>query len=146
LHVLRFHVEYAEYGHPAWPFEEIPMGKFLKSFAYAFRGIFTTIKSERNFKIQMVALVLVIALGFYLGLSAVEWGFVIVAIGFVLVSELFNTALERLSDKVAGGQRDRAIGTVKDISAGAVLVSALTALVIGIIFLFIPLGEKLFST
>jgi diacylglycerol kinase (ATP) len=91
------------------------MVRFFKSFFYAFRGIVITLKSERNFRIHIVAMVLAVALGFYLGLSPVEWGFIIFAIGFVLVSELFNTALERLSDKVAGGQNDSMISKVKDI-------------------------------
>ena len=84
-----------------------------------------------------------IALGIYLGLSALEWGLVIFAIGFVLVSELFNTAIERLGDKASEGKIDQMIRNAKDISSAAVLLSALAALVIGIIFLFIPLAQKL---
>lgn len=116
----------------------------LKNFGYAFRGIWITFKSERNFKIHTVALCLVIALGVYLNLSALAWGLVIFALGFVLVSELFNTAIERLGDKVADGKMNQMIGNAKDISSAAVLISALTALAIGIIFLFIPLAQKLF--
>ena len=121
------------------------MARFLKGFSYAFRGILTAFRSERNLRIHIIAALLAVALGFFLGLSILEWGFIIFAIGFVLVSELFNTAIERLSDKVAGEQQDNIIGKIKDISAGAVLVSAFTALAIGIIFLFIPLVEKLFA-
>jgi diacylglycerol kinase len=115
----------------------------LKSFGYAFRGIWITFKSERNFKIHAVALCLVIALGVYLNLSALAWGMVIFAIGFVLVSELLNTAIERIGDKIADGKINQMIGNAKDISSAAVLISALTALAIGIIFLFIPLAQKL---
>lgn len=115
----------------------------LKNFGYAFRGIWITLKSERNFKIHVFALCLVIALGVYLNLSALAWGLVIFAIGFVLVSELFNTAIERLGDKVADGKMNQMIGNAKDISSAAVLISALTALATGIIFLFIPLAQKI---
>jgi diacylglycerol kinase len=118
----------------------------LKSFGYAFRGIWITFKSERNFKIHTVALCLVIALGVYLNLSALAWGMVIFAIGFVLVSELLNTAIERIGDKIADGKINQMIGNAKDISSAAVLISALTALAIGIIFLFIPLVQKLLQS
>ena len=121
------------------------MGQFFKSFTYAFTGVYITFKSERNFRIHIVALFLSAAMGFYLSLSILEWGFIIFSIGFVFVSELFNTAIERLGDKVAGDKQDQLVRNIKDISAAAVLLSALTALIIGIIFLFIPFGVKIFS-
>ena len=121
------------------------MVRFFTGFGYAFRGIYITFRSERNFKIHIIAMLLSIALGLFIGLSLSEWGFVIFAIGFVMVSELFNTAVERLSDKIASGEQNQLIRMVKDISAGGVLLSALTALAIGIIFLFIPLWVKIFG-
>jgi diacylglycerol kinase len=117
---------------------------FLRSLVYAFRGIWSAFKSERNLKIHSVALCLVIALGVSLGLAALEWGLVIFALGFVFVTELINTAVERIGDKAANGKMSHTIGTAKDISAAAVLISALTALAIGIIFLIIPLVQKIF--
>ncbi len=119
------------------------MKGFIKSFGYAFEGLLTAVKTECNFKIHLVAAVLVVILGLYLGLSDMQWCLVAFAIGFVLVSELFNTAVERLSDAVSDGKQFQSIKAVKDISAVAVLVSALTALVIGIFVLFIPLADKL---
>ena len=117
--------------------------RFIKSFAFAFSGIRKTTKSERNFKVQLVALCLTVALGLYLGLSLVEWGLVVLAIGFVLAAELFNTAVERLGDKVAGGEQNQLVKQAKDISAGAVLLSALTALIIGVLILFIPFVQRI---
>ncbi len=117
---------------------------FLKSLAYALRGIWTAFRSERNLKIQTAALCVAIALGVYLGLEPLAWGLVIFALGFVFVTELINTAVERIGDKAANGRMSHTVGTAKDISAAAVLVSALTALAIGIIFLFIPLVQKVF--
>ena len=119
------------------------MKTLLNSFAFAFKGIYYTFRSQRNFRIHAIALCLTVALGLYLGLSALEWCAVVFAIGFVLSAELFNTAIEKLGDKVAGGKQDRLVGTVKDISAGAVLIAAFTALTVGIIVLFIPLVKKL---
>jgi diacylglycerol kinase len=119
------------------------MKGLIKSFGYAFEGLWTAIKTERNIKIHLVAAVLAIILGLWLGLSPAKWCLVAFAIGFVLVSELFNTAIERLSDEAGNGNHSPSIKAVKDISAAAVLISALTALVIGILVLFVPLIQRL---
>ncbi len=116
----------------------------MKSFAHAFSGIYLTFKSERNFRIHVVALCSVVALGLYLDLSSLDWGLVTLSIGSVLVAELFNTAVERLGDEAAGGKQNLLVKNAKDISAAAVLFSALSALIIGIIILFIPLIRRLF--
>jgi diacylglycerol kinase len=119
------------------------MKHFVQSLACALRGIGQTIRNERSFQIQLVALGLTIAMGVYLGLSVIEWGLVTLAAGFVLAAEVFNTAIERLSDEVTGGKKSRLIRLAKDIAAGAVLLAALTALDIGIIILFIPFVRRL---
>jgi len=119
------------------------MGALIKSFACAFRGVYITFKSERNFRIHILALCLAVALGIYLDLSLPEWGLVIFSIGVVLVAELFNTAIERLGDEAANGRQNQAVRNVKDVSAAAVLLSALTAFTIGILVLFIPLVQKI---
>jgi undecaprenol kinase len=119
------------------------MKRLFKSFAYASAGIVAAIKSERNFRIHIVAMVIVIGLGIYVQLSVQAWGFLIFAIGFVLAAELFNTALERLGDEITNGEHKQMVKKAKDIAAAAVLISALTALVIGIVFLFVPLVQKL---
>ena len=115
------------------------------SFMYAFRGILLTFKSERNFKIYIIALCVTVALGIYLGLQVLEWALVIFSIGLVLAAEFFNTAIERLGDEVAEGKINQQVKNIKDISAAAVLVTALTALAVGIIILFIPLFRTIFS-
>jgi diacylglycerol kinase len=74
----------------------------------------------------------------------VEWGLVVTAIGLVLGAELFNTALERICDETSGGKHSEGVKDCKDISAAAVLVTALAALVIGIVILIIPLIQKIF--
>ena len=121
------------------------MGKFIKSLGYAFSGIRTAFVSERNFRIQVVMLCLSVALGLYVGLSIVAWSLVILSMGFVLVAELFNTAVERLGDEAAHGAHNGLVKKAKDISAAAVLLSALTALIIGIMFLIVPLIHRLFG-
>jgi len=114
-----------------------------KSFACAFRGLFIAFKTERNLKIHLAAMVVAVGVGFYLRLSLLEWCLVIFAIGFVLIAELLNTALERLCDETHGGKQNQAIKNCKDISAAAVLLSALTAFIIGVLILIMPLFRKL---
>lgn len=123
---------------------QLRANSFLRSLVYALRGIWSAFKSERNLKVHSVALCIVIALGIYVSLGPLEWGLVIFALGFVFVTELINTAVERIGDKAANGKPSHTIGKAKDISAAAVLIAALTALAIGIIFLIIPLVQKIF--
>jgi len=112
--------------------------RLYKAFLYAFSGILVALKSERNFRIHILASCLAVAFGFYLDLSIFEWGFIVVAIGFVFITELINTAVERLGDEIVVGKFSKTVKAVKDISAGAVLVAAATAFIIGVLFLIIP--------
>jgi diacylglycerol kinase len=115
-----------------------------KSIGYALRGFWTALKKERNLKIHVAVLLAAVAAGLYLGLTAVEWGLVVTAIGLVLGAELFNTALERICDEASGGKHSEGVKNCKDISAAAVLVTAAAALVLGVIILIIPLVQKVF--
>jgi diacylglycerol kinase len=117
----------------------------IQSFACAFRGIYIAMATERNFKIHIIAAVIAIALGIYLGLSAVSWCLIVLAISIVLMAECLNTALERLSDEVSGGKQSDVIRNAKDIAAGAVWLAAIAALIIGIVLLVIPLIHRLFD-
>ena len=83
-------------------------------------------------------------MGIYLDLPAAEWGLVIFAIGFVFATELFNTAIEKICDEASNGKVNAGIRNCKDIAAAAVLISAVTALIIGIIILIIPFFERVF--
>jgi diacylglycerol kinase len=116
---------------------------FPESVSCAVKGIYIAFKKERNFRIHVISLFLVVALGLYLDLSVLEWSIVIISAGFVLASELFNTALERLGDHAADGKSNILVKNAKDISAAAVFISALIALTIGIIILFIPFVNRL---
>ena len=114
------------------------MKGFIKSITYALDGLFSALKTERNLRIHIIAMFIAVALGFYLKLSIIEWGIIILVTGFVLVSELFNTAIERLGDEAANGIEKKLIKKAKDIAAAGVLLSSITALIIGILFLVIP--------
>jgi diacylglycerol kinase len=119
------------------------MRKFLKSVSHACNGINVTFKSERNFRIHLLLMLLAMGIGIYLSLSVLEWCIIIFATGFVLSAELFNTALERLGDEIATGKQSVPIKNVKDMAAGGVLISAITALIIGILILLIPFIDKI---
>ena len=108
----------------------------LKSFVYAFNGIFFCIKTQHNFWIHLTALTVVICLGFAFDVSRAEWLLLIFAIGLVLCLEIINTAIEYLVDLISP-QHQEAAGLAKDIAAGAVLIAAITSAIIGLI-IFVP--------
>ncbi len=119
------------------------MNRFFRSFYYAISGILAAFKTELSFRLHLLALVIAVAIGVYINISLTDRGFVIFAAGFVLSAELFNTAVERLGDEAANGCYKLIVKKAKDTAAGAVLISAITALVIGVIFLLIPFIEKI---
>jgi diacylglycerol kinase len=106
----------------------------IKSFLNAFRGIGVLLIRERNFQIHVVALLIVISAGLYFSIEQFEWLTIIIISTLVLALEGMNTSLEKLADEVSL-ERKESIRNIKDIAAGAVLISALAALVIaGLIF------------
>ncbi len=119
--------------------------RFIKGFGCACRGIYITLKSERNFRVHTIALCLVVILGLYLNLPPIEWTLVLLSAGIVLTAELFNTALERLGDQAAGGQQNELVRNAKDISAAAVLLAALTSAGVGTWLLLLPFLRRVLS-
>ncbi len=115
----------------------------LKKFGYAFRGMGRAFVTDNSFKYHFVFLILVIGLGFFFQLQEMEWVGVIFAIGLVIVSELFNTAIEYLV-RILVREHHSEAGLLLDIAAGAVLFAALVALVIGLI-IFLPRFITLFQ-
>ncbi|HVW13488.1 MAG TPA: diacylglycerol kinase family protein [Mucilaginibacter sp.] len=112
------------------------MNKFIRGFGYAFKGVSYAVKTQLNFRVHLVCAFIVISLGYVLHISAAEWLWVIIAIGLVLAAEAFNTALELLVDFVSP-EYDKKAGHIKDMCAAAVLLTAVTALVIGLV-IFLP--------
>ena len=116
--------------------ENFSIKKRLKSFKYALIGIKTLIIEEHNARIHIFATIAVVILGFILKISVFEWIAIVFAIGFVITCESINSALENLCDYVSP-QKNELIKKVKDLAAAGVLISAITAVVIGII-IFLP--------
>ena len=110
--------------------------KQLRSFGYAWQGIRSCAGKEQNLSFHLIAMAAVTLAGFVLGITRTEWTVVILCFGVVIAAELFNTAIERLVDLVSP-ERHPIAGQVKDIAAGAVLVCAVAAAIIGLI-IFIP--------
>ena len=107
-----------------------------KTFGYAFEGILTGIRKERNMRIHTAAMILVVFFGTVLGLSATEWCICLVLFGLVMALELVNTAVEAVVDLVTEERKSLA-KIAKDTAAGAVLIAAIMAAVIGCI-IFLP--------
>lgn len=117
--------------------------KLRDSFGYAFTGIKQAFKTESNVRIHTLAGTLAILFGVLLRLSRIEWLFIIVAITIVLVSELLNTSVENAIDMVCGNTYSEIAKYAKDIAAGATLIGAIGAALIGVI-IFAPKILQLF--
>lgn len=112
---------------------ELPEFSFAaraRSFRYAARGLVALLRSQHNAWIHAAASVAVVALGFYVGLSRLEWCLVVLAMAVVWSAEAVNTAVEALCD-VASPEVHPLVERVKDVAAGAVLLAAVGAAVVG---------------
>lgn len=110
---------------------------FHKSLRCAIRGIVRCLKNERNMRFHTMAALYVLFFSGFFRLSRAELAVLFVTIGAVLSAEVFNTAAEDLCDYVSPGFARR-IGSVKDLAAGAVLLSALAAVGVGIVLFWRP--------
>jgi diacylglycerol kinase len=106
------------------------------SFGYALSGLKEALVNEPNIRVHFLIGILAIILGFWLNISSNEWVVVFFTIAFVLVLELINTTLEAIVDIVSPRRHPKA-KVAKDVSAAAVFVAAVLAIVVGII-IFLP--------
>jgi diacylglycerol kinase (ATP) len=119
------------------------MKKLIRSFGYAFKGVGYAAATQLNFRIHIGGAVIAVGLGCWLHISVNEWLWVALGITLVLITEIFNTMIETLTDLVSPGYNDKA-GHIKDMSAGAVVIAALFALIVGLI-IFLPKLLLLFN-
>ena len=108
----------------------------ISSFRHALKGIEDLVQSEHNFRIHLAVLILVIAAGILLGISASEWIAVILVSAIVLITEAINSSLENLADFVSEDENEK-IRKTKDMAAAAVLFAATAAVITGLI-IFLP--------
>ncbi len=104
----------------------------ILSFKFALAGVINALKEEPNLKFHFIAGLLVIIISLILNISRSDWMIIIFLIGFVISLELTNTAIEAVVDAFTNKEHPGA-KLAKDISAGAVLISAITSAILGII-------------
>ena len=110
--------------------------KLINSFKYAISGIISSFKTERNMKIHVLIMILVIIAGIVLKVSTLDWIILVIMFALVISAELFNTVIETVVDMITMEKNEKA-KIAKDIAAGAVLVLAIGSVIVGLI-IFIP--------
>lgn len=120
------------------------MKKRIRSFGYALKGVKAVFGKEANMNIHLIMMALVVICGFLFSISVTEWMLCIICFGVVISLEMMNSAIENLVDLVSP-EKNKLAGRAKDIAAGAVLVAAISAAIVGLI-IFVPKGwEMLFG-
>jgi len=104
----------------------------VQSFRYAFRGISEMLRTETNARVHAIATIAVVAIGFAFGISRTDWLAITLSITAVWCAEGFNTAIEFVCD-VASPDYHPKVEQAKDIAAGAVLIAAAGAVVVGVL-------------
>jgi len=116
--------------------ERFSVAARARSFRDAFRGLAVLLATQHNAWIHAVATLAVLAMGFWLGCTPLEWAVLALAIALVWLAEGLNTALEALGDAVSADLHPL-VGRAKDVAAGAVLLAAIGAAVAGLL-IFVP--------
>ena len=116
----------------------------MKSVRHALHGVAYVLRSQHNAWIHAVATILVGAAGFFFQLTATEWCCIVIAASSVWTAEALNTALELLADAAIEDVHPL-VGHAKDVAAGAVLVTAVGAAIVGIIIFWPYVGHLLFG-
>ena len=119
-------------------------GKFLNSFKHALDGSWYVLHTQRNACIHLAVAVVVIVMGLWVGLSRIEWSILALTIAMVLVAEWFNTVAEVTINLVTAEYHPLA-RIAKDVAAGAVLLAALTAIVVGLLILGLPVYQSILA-
>ena len=113
----------------------------LDSFRFAFSGLRYALRTQRNTRIHLSIAAAVVALGVWLNLPFTQWAILALTVGFVLVGEMLNTVAETLVDLISPGYHPLA-KIVKDVTAGAVLLTAIISVIVGLLVLGPPLWER----
>jgi diacylglycerol kinase (ATP) len=129
---LRSRDEVVKHARRAGPFRVARQeaAGLVTSFNYAFEGIIYVVRTQRNMRVHFVVALAVLPLGVVLGVTRFELLALLLSVSFVLIAEMFNTALEKAID-VATNSFDPLARTAKDVAAGAVLVAAVNATFVG---------------
>ncbi len=109
------------------------------AFRYAFSGWWFVIRTQRNAWIHMIVSIAVLLLSFLLRINAISWAVILLAIALVWIAEFLNTALEAVVDLASNHQQHELAKVGKDVGAAAVLIAAITSIIIGLLILGPPL-------
>jgi len=113
----------------------------LQSILHALDGINYVLETQQNARIHLFFTLAVIVLGFLLGITRVEWIFLILTVSLVWVAELFNTAVEVMVDFISP-EKHVAAKICKDVSAGSVLVTVIISILVGLLIFGPPAGSR----
>jgi diacylglycerol kinase len=125
---------------PFWDF----VRSRITAIGHASRGWWHVLKTQHNAWVHSIVATIVFALGLWLGLPARDWAVLVLTVAMVFTAEFINTAIEAVVD-LASPERHPLAKVGKDVGAGAVLVAALAAVLIGVLILGPPLWERLES-
>ena len=114
----------------------IRLGRLLKSFAYAWRGLWKIFHEEQNLKIQAIVGIFAVILGIIYSINRYEWLALVMVIGLVIILETLNSAVERVTD-VLKPRINNYVKEIKDIMAAAVMLASIVAVVVGLL-IFLP--------
>lgn len=120
----------------------IRIKRLFKSFTYAFRGLYKTFREEQNIKIQSFFALLVVLLASYFQIQPIEWCILILVISLVILMEIVNSAVERVTD-VLKPRINSYVKEIKDIMAAAVMLASIMAVIIGSV-IFVPYLMRFF--
>lgn len=115
---------------------------FLRALRFASQGIVYLLKTQWNARIHLLATLVVLVVGLWLGISRIEWAIIVLTCSLVMSIEAINTAIEASVD-LSSPEIHPLAKTAKDVGAAAVLITAIAAVVIGLIIFLPPLGYKL---
>ncbi len=118
------------------PPQKSAWAKFLASFGYAFQGLWYALRTQRNARVHALVAAFATILGIVLRISAIEFAIIFLAIAGVFIAEMFNTVFELCVD-LASPEYHPLAKIAKDVAAGAVLLSAILSIIIGL-FIFGP--------
>jgi diacylglycerol kinase len=114
----------------------MPRAGFFRSFSFAGQGVWHVVRTQRNMRVHLLAGAAAIVAGLIVRISAADWACIVLAIGLVLTAETLNTVVEALTDLYTGEYHPLA-KIAKDAAAGAVLISSVAAVGVGVA-VFLP--------
>jgi diacylglycerol kinase len=114
----------------------------IRSFRHAFAGAWYVLRTQKNAWIHLVIMTIVILLAAWLRLSLFDWSVLVIAIGIVWLAEFLNTSIEAIVDLISP-QRHPLAKVSKDVGAAAVLITAFTSVIVGLLLIGPPLWAKI---